>query len=142
MLTDISDRLPVFLLFTNSQQKKPTYSMKHRRLTSKSVESFKRSLAETSWNHDFGHQDTETAYQTFMNIFSSLFNKCFPLVQSRSISKPWFKPALRKSSIIKNKLYKKTLISPTPLNIAYYKKYIYKNKFSKVLKDAKKKIFF
>ena len=59
--------------------------------------------------------------------------------KEENFNKPWFTSGLKKSSIVKNKLYKKFILSPTPLNLKEYK--IYKNKYVHILRKAKKTYF-
>ncbi len=98
-------------------------------------------MEEASWAEVFNYQDAELAYLAFMKMFSSLFDKCFPLVQitrkhNSKMSKPWITPGLQRSSRKKKKLYKKCVVNPDPFNIEVYKKY--KNYFTKLLHTAKK----
>lgn len=145
LLTDISDHLPIFQFFltkTNPQDKSDV-RMKCRKFTKKNEEYFVALMEEASWEEVFKNQDAELAYFTFMKTFTSIFDKCFPLQTNRKCkprnSKPWITPGLQRSSIRKNKLYKKCVVSPTPLNIDIYKKY--KNYFIKLLQIAKKNYF-
>lgn len=51
--------------------------------------------------------------------------------------KPWFTPDLKKMSLEKNKLHKKYILNPTPLNLKECK--TYKNKCVYILHLTKKR---
>lgn len=66
---------------------------------------------------------------------------CFPLLSLKinkrhGFHKPWFTTGFLKSSIKKNRLYKKFIYNPTAQNSNTYKKY--RNKFTHLLRIAKK----
>lgn len=99
-----------------------------RVFNSTSIDRFGEQIADVSWDDVIIHNDPELAYQFFIASFSSVFNRYFPLVSRRTkkscaFSKPWFTPGLHKSALTKNRLYKKFIRNPSPLNIANYKKY-------------------
>ena len=86
-------------------------------------------------------RNVEYAYQNFMTTFNSIFHTCFPLVKSekkvaKPIRKPWYSSGLHKSLITKNKLYKRILTNPTPLNLAKYK--IFRNRYNHLIRISKK----
>lgn len=75
---------------------------------------------------------------------SIVFDQCFPLINNSnkntaSLNKPWFTTEFRKSSLKKNKLYKKYLQSPTPLKYATYKSF--RNKYNHLLRIAKQEYY-
>ena len=96
------------------------------------------------WDDVYTHDDAEQVYQSFFISFNTVFNKCFPLVSNQtkknsSTRKPWFTPSLRKSLLAKNRLYKKCISNPSPLNTDNYK--TYRNKYNHLIRNAKKKYF-
>lgn len=149
LLTDISDHLPVFKIIhinDNMKIKHDTSDQaipKHRRFTKHNIDTFKSMISGVSWNGILKSHDVNEAYQLFQKLFISVFNTCFPLISPKpnnnSKSKPWFNKDCRKMITRKNQLYKKSITSPTPLNVETYKKY--KNKFIISLRKAKKKYF-
>jgi hypothetical protein len=78
------------------------------------------------------------AYDSFFNEFTSIF--FFPTEENKVIKlnsrKPWVTNGLLKSIKRKNKLYRKYLSFPTAQNETLYK--AYKNKLTKLLKNAKR----
>lgn len=128
MLTDISDHFPVFQVFMNSLQVQSKYTFQYCKFNQQNEDYFKTSLAQESCDEVFGQQDAETAYQIFINKFSSLVNESFPYVQSikkqKKISKPWFMLALQKSSIQISKIsYIKNLLLVLHLSIFHFRKH-------------------
>ena len=75
----------------------------------------------------------------FHEMYTKIYNDCFPLKKAsrkqRHFKKPWLTKALLKSIETKNKLYKKYLQVPTVDNSLLYKGY--KNKLNHTLHLAK-----
>ncbi len=81
---------------------------------------------DVPWDNGYMHDDAELAYQSFIALFISVFNKCFPLVnmlskKEKSFSKPWFTPGLHKSALKQHRMYRKFMTNPSPLNATNYK---------------------
>lgn len=79
--------------------------IKCHKFTKKNEESFIALMEEALWEEVFNYQVAELAYLAFMEIFSSSFDKCFPLVHftrkhHSKMSKPWITPGLQRSSRI------------------------------------------
>lgn len=105
LFADISDHFPIlkFFLIKAYSHVKFNVGMKCCKFTKKNEESFRALMEEASWAEVFNYQDDELAYLAFMEIFSSSFDKCFPLVQftrkhNSKMSKPWIIPGLQRSS--------------------------------------------
>ena len=146
LLTDISDHFPIFHLSlpNKSNHVGDKCNYKFRIFNTKNTERFQKLIDNISWDDVYEQSSVHLAYQSFINYFNSAFNRCFPLVKPRKkagegLWKPWFTAGLKRSSILKNKLYRKFLINPTPLNSATYRKY--KNKFTHLLRMSKKMYF-
>ena len=101
---------------------------------------FKEQLMSNSWFQLEGINDPKTAYKTFFNKFSEIYNSCFPLKKIRIRrgfrSKLWLSNGLLNSIKKKNKLYKKFLQNPTPQSETFYK--TYKNKLNHSLRISKR----
>lgn len=77
--------------------------MKCRRFSKKNEESFIALMEEASWAEVFNYQDAELACPAFMKMFSSSFDKCFPLGQitrkkHSKMFKPWITAGIQRSS--------------------------------------------
>lgn len=146
LYTDISDHMPIFQLSTlhsNVTVTKPTISS-FRKFNDKNTNNFIKTLGEMSWETVFEESDVNTAYDYFYTKLYSAFKQCFPLIinntkKNANLNKPWFTIELRKSALKKNKLYKKYLQSPTPLNCATYK--THRNKYNHLLRSAKREYY-
>ena len=144
LFTDISDHFPIFH-FSISDKTGPVGPGNVRRLFNRqNTERFKKLIDDISWDNVYKHTDAESAYQTFVTTFNSAFHLCFPLVQLKKNlavlnKKPWYTSGLHKSSTTKNKLYKRFLTNPTPLNSKKYK--TYRNKYNHLIRIAKKIYF-
>ena len=92
-----------------------------------SVEKFKHRLCNFNFDSFTISSDTNNACNNFIEIFSSLYDKCFPKKKIKSKSQnynnPWISTAIVKSSIRKRKLYKKCLKHSTEKNEKLYQSY-------------------
>lgn len=146
LYSDISDHFPIFQFTVFDEHKGTHFDIKrtYRKFNERNTASFKQLLSDLSWNNVYAQTNPNGAYQAFMESFNTAFNKCFPQITAKKalrqdFHKPWFTPGLHKSSKEKNKLYKKFLKNPTSHNQMSYK--AYKNKFTHLLRSAKKKFF-
>lgn len=147
LVTDISDHLPIFHIieYVCNRDKKIEYEKrKCRKFNRKNIDSFKHVLSEETWDCVQNNTNANSAYCDFMQIFNSHFDTCFPLSNSTAkqnlgIDKPWFTTGLRKSSKMKNRLYKKYLKNPTPTKLHSYKSY--RNKFNRLIRNCKRKYY-
>jgi hypothetical protein len=129
LTTDISDHFPVcYFSLTNSSHsdKTPPSNKKKRDMSLRNIENFKRTIAMQSWETVTANTDTQAAFTNFHNIFTNLYNKCFPFKPAPSPYKlklKWLSPGLKKSISVKNILYKRQIKIHTQDNISAYKKY-------------------
>lgn len=140
---DISDHLPVFV-----QMKSMKFELKNskfitkRKYNSSSESAFLKCLQNTNWDIvlDSGDDyDVNTLYTKFIQYFQEKFNYFFPLSKIKTNKrmnprKPWITRGLVKSCATKEKLYKRFIKHPTPLNNSKYKEY--RNILNKVLNKA------
>jgi len=142
LVTDISDHLPIFYIMKCKSDVSKTNSTKRRlrKFTSSNITKFKNQLADVTWDKLYNYSNTNDAYSHFIQVITSLFEECFPIVthSERNVekNKPWFTPALHKSSIKKNKLYKKYVRNPNPTSFQTYK--TYRNKFNTLIRLSKR----
>lgn len=125
LFSDISDHLPIFLLISNSHQ--TSTERKYVRLYGeKNIANFKSDIQKTDWTSAIESDDVNDSYSKFINIFTTQFEKHFPLVKqsrARQKDKKWMTLGLRKSITTKNKLLQRKINRPTEYNINKYKDY-------------------
>ena len=105
-----------------------------------SVEKFKYKLRTISWDSITNSSDTNKAYDNFIEIFSSLYDECFPKkkikLKPRKYNNPWITKGIKKLSKRKQKLYKKFLKNENEKNEKLYKSY--KSLFESVKRNSKR----
>ena len=81
LITDISDHLPIFYISSELFQKNSTqFLTKTIRMTSsENIANFKNELSEIDWTLLERCQDPNAAYDTFLNIFTDIYNKNLPI---------------------------------------------------------------
>ena len=86
-------------------------------------------------------EDPENAYDNFIKTFSEIYNKAFPKKNKQSTKKlkSWMTNGILNSIKYKNKLYKKSVGTPSTSNINKYKKY--RNKLTSTIRAAKIKYY-
>ena len=91
ILDDISDHLPVFCICHNLFFKGKQHDFLKRVINEVSISKFYRCLEQISWNLD--EKDPNLAYNSFLNEFLEIYNKCFPLqkviIKKKFSTKPW-----------------------------------------------------
>ena len=142
LFTDISDHLPVFSIHSDNtlghhSRQDPIFVRDKKPINlSKIVEK----LEGVEWSSLSGYNDPHTAYTSFLQKITEIYNDCFPvrklIPKKRSIKKPWLTKALLKSIKRKNKLYKQFLHKPTQNNNLLYKSF--KNKLNHILRSARR----
>ena len=134
---DLSDHLPNYTLLINTTAGGKATRPLIRIFSENNKEKFCSILQSASWETVYNQNDTNVAYNNFIKILTDAYEQSFTvtrLSRRRLKDKPWITKALKKSSRIKNKLYKKWLISHSPEHESEYKSY---NKiFKKVAQDA------
>ena len=123
LLTDISDHLSVFYIsVTKNKINVPKFTtISTRSITNQNTLVLKNELTNTDWSSEYNSSNTNTAYDTFLNKFNTIFNKLMPVVNKRvraysDAHKPWNSSGLikyisRKNSLYKNYLKKEKTIS-------------------------------
>lgn len=140
LINDISDHLPVFTIYDMQPElykslNQPVY---FRVRTEKTIDEFRTALLQQDWSGVYVN-DVDAAYETFLNTYISIYNKCCPmklLKKPRKIDKPWMTLGLIKACKKKNRLYKEYVKNRTPDNEAKYK--AYKNKLTTIIRKSKK----
>src|SRR5437867_1649430 len=127
--TDITDHLANFLIMPLLSIPVPVKLRPLIRVHSPTNTTlFQNSLNNCDWSLKVTTVcDTNTAYDNFVSILDEIYNKCFPLTRvSRKCfkNKKWVTKEVKKSSEIKNRLYKKWIISKNLTDKTAYKNYV------------------
>ena len=111
LISDISDHLPVFTVYnSNYQKKQPEEKPKYRRVrTEETMSMFKDDLLAQKWERVYNDSDIDSAYETFLRIFTSLYDKKCPIKRNYRKQKykdrPWITKGLQNACKKKNTLY-------------------------------------
>ena len=142
--SDVSDHLPVAIHIDLKITKKNSISqVKKRYYTTEKIQAFKQELFSTDWRTVYEETENSTdptkCYTLFLNTFSKVFEKYFPLTKvkisnSNSPRNCWIAKGLIKSCKRKSKLYKKYLNCPTKMNKKIHTDY--RNKLKSLLRKA------
>ena len=143
LITDISDHLQIFYISSELSHKNSTkYLTKTIRMTSsEDIANLKNELSEIDWTLLERCQDPNAAYETFLNIFTDIYNKNV-LISTKTVRcydnhhKPWISNGIIKSIKFKNSLYKIYLCYRSPE--AKLKFNTYKNKLTSTICFAEK----
>lgn len=142
LINDISDHLPVFTVYNNTIKKNVEEIPLYRRIkTVKVMEAFKKDLSKQDWNLIYNEKnDTEKAYNDFLKIFLTLYNKNCPIIKFKKKQKHqhngWMTKGLINACKKKNCLYKHFLKKRTKESEEKYK--TYKNKLTMIIRNSKK----
>ena len=106
-----------------------------RTINEDTLASLSDELSQQSWESVLNTNDVNQAYDTFLHIFTNIFQKHCPVkrVSKKSYinNKPWFTKGLRNACVKKNKLYKAFVVSKSAE--AEQKCKTYKNKLTSIL---------
>ena len=93
LINDISDHLPVFTVYnSNYQRNQSEEKLKYRRVrTEETMSSLKNDLLAQNWEKVYNESDIDNAYETFLRIFTSLYDKNLSnktILQKTKIQRP------------------------------------------------------
>lgn len=138
LFLDISDHLPVFFIVDHDMGKSKQLRHKIRIMSEQNYEAFRNEIAQIDWSELYLLNDCNKAFEFFHNTFTSLFNKCFPLVQTskkKAKNKKWLTKGLLIEIRHKNRLFRKYIKNPN--NISNKIKYqVYRNKVNRLVRAA------
>jgi hypothetical protein len=126
LLEDISDHLPSYALITSRERSKLQVRPMVRIFSQKNINKFVSILLEANWASVYNETDVNASYNNFSEILCNAYNKSFCLTRlsrKRLNDKKWITPALKKSSTVKNKLYKRWLTTRSDEDEFKYKQY-------------------
>ena len=98
-------------------------------------------LSQVDWSGIYISNDANTSYNNFIDLFMSVYNDCFPLVNQRSknnCKKPWITNGLLTSIKKKNKMYIAYIRKPCEKSRLKYT--VFKNKLTSLLRNSKKTV--
>lgn len=113
LINDISDHLPVFTVYDNNYKRnQPEEKQKYSRVrTEETMNALKNDLLPQNWEIVYKEIDVETAYNTFLRLFTTLYDKNCPIIQYRRkrkyTDKPWITKGLQNAykMLIKRKIH-------------------------------------
>jgi hypothetical protein len=139
IMTDFTDHYANFLLLPFFANQSNGNEVVHRRIFSTTnINKFKTDLMNVSWDVVFQSTNVNVSFNYFYSNIMHIYEKSFPLCPvSKKASKDqlWITPAIKKSSVMKNKLYKLWLRTKSPDDYEKYRKY--RNSFTNVVRTAK-----
>lgn len=146
IISDLSDHLPIFFVSCRDCKYGNQYddSKKVRDLSNSAMQNFSLELAKIDWGTIQNSSDVDAFYDEFLNIFGSLYDKCFPpkVIARKPVAKcrkPWITSAIAKSIKRKNKLHKAWLRTRNDETKIKYK--VYKNKLTHILRCSKSRYY-
>ena len=142
LYSDISDHYPLFQ-FTNSCLQRTGISDRSfisRDINIQTMNSFKNDLGSIDWSDVYHAQDSDSAYEHFLSIFSSSYNHHFPLKLKTTVkpkkNQPWITQSIINSCLFKNRLHRRFVRNPSETNERRYK--TYRNILTATIRSAKK----
>ena len=96
------------------------------------------------WGEVYECQQADDAYDTFLSLFTGIYNDHFPLTIKRSgcrkkFNQPWITPAIINSCNTKNRLYRRYLRHPSVVNKHLFK--TFRNQLTSIIRLAKKTFY-
>ena len=144
IISDISDHFGIFSVVKNCSKVPKSNSISYRTFNETNMNAFKNSLDQTDFACVLEDNNSDTAYDKFMNLYMNSYNLSFPIktckIPTKYIKKsPWITKGLIQSSVMKTKLLSKKLTNPTQLNTNRYTKY--NTLYTRLLRITKKIYF-
>ena len=139
LCTDITDHYPVFHIDYSCVIADKPRVIKKRIFSEINIQNFSATLENHDWSDVLSSDDPQAAYTHFHNIYTGIYNDCFPLrvfKDGYKNRKDWLTVGLKKSIKIKNKMYKRQKRSQNPEHETQYKSY--KNKLNRLLNKAER----
>lgn len=143
--THISDHLPIYLILNRSKHATTTTnrtSFTYRSINNTSMERFRNALSKIDWESDLCYTDAESAYESFIRIFVTTYNKCFLYktgIKPRNARKPWVTSECLKAIREKNALYSRFIKSKSNLDWKVFR--TQRNRTNSLLRRSKKLYF-
>lgn len=144
LISDITDHLPVYTVFDCNYRNKIDKQKLYRRIrTDESINMLKNELVSQNWDMIYSEADVDSAYNTFLSIFRSLYDKHCPIKEyskKQAYNKcPWLTKGLQNACKKKNALYRNFIRQRTKEAEDRYK--TYKNKLTSIIRISKKEYY-
>ena len=144
LYTDLSDHLPIFAIKRDTVLKQKLEKVKRRQITPENIALMIEDLSQESWHKIDTFNDPNESYSFFHQKLKHFYDKAFPLKlstikENKMKTKPWLTKGLLKSLKTKDKLYKKSIKTPTAENKFKFKQY--RNKLNHLLRITKKRYY-
>ena len=110
LLTDTSDHMSNYILIRDNNNNMKSSRLLVRIYSEKNNQNVLNNLYSDRWNAVYNESDVNVAYENFISNISQAFHNNFKLTKlsrKRSKDKGWIIGALKNSSKIENKLYKR-----------------------------------
>lgn len=144
LISDISDHLPVFVVFSSLVNNTDHIEMTNftRKITDKTLENLKIDLLQQNWS-DVYVDNIDQSYEVFIFKISKLYDKHCPLVlkagNRQSVDKPWITKGLQNACKKNFFLYKQFIKLRTIEAESKYK--TYKNKLTNIMRSCKRQYY-
>ena len=142
LISDISDHLATFFIEELEKSLPEVNEVLTRKVNSKTIATFETELANVEWDN-LPDSNAEEYFQSFFDTLSSKVDMSFPLqkLPPRKVKPdpPWFSQALKVSSRVKNKLYRRFMDKKTQLAKVKYKDYL--REYKNLIRAAKRKYY-
>jgi hypothetical protein len=140
VITDVADHFGVFHITKRKKPSESAVNKQARYFSQNNCEKFRTYLEKTNFDPVLHIQCPNEAYNIFIQLYLTAFDKSFPLRNVKSNKKiikkePWMTTGLLTSSRTKAKFLMKKLNKPTEHNISQYR--IYNNKFNQIKRSMK-----
>ena len=144
LINDISDHLPVFTIYDCNYKNKLDKQTEYKRVKSEeTINALKNDLMAQNWDIIYQANEIDGAYETFLSIFRSLYDKNCPIQEYNRLLKynkcPWITKGLQNACKKKNTLYRDFIRHRTKDAENKYK--VYKNKLINIIRISKKEYY-
>lgn len=142
VINDVADHLGTLMLLSREKHTQDNCSKNktRRKINKTTIAAFRNLIMNTDFADVMSCQETNAAYELFMNKIKFAYDWAFPEYTPKYIRKfikrsPWMTNGLLISSMQKEKLHRKKLNNPTPHNNEKYS--TYRQIYQKLLRCAK-----
>ena len=148
VITDLTDHFPIYQCTSSAFCHDSSHYNKRSRAFNKTrIHNFCNSINLVDWNFISNFDSSNDAFNDFNSKFMELYNSHFPLrsihvsksARRKIPRKPWITPAIVKSILRKEKLYKNYVSHPTDSRKAAY--ISYRNKLTTLIRISKRNYY-
>jgi len=144
LVCDISDHFPVVFSLGLNHSKNRQKSTLSRNFSNTNLEKFRNKLSTQDWSPVLSSTETNSAYNSFWTLYTSIFNETFPLTHMKFNKNIHKEHVFMSNELLLNrneklKLHKLALTSPTQENIEAYKQS--RNVYNTQIRLAKKQYY-